>query len=104
MGDWIKLCDVTEVAEGEAKAFTVGGKRLCTVFDGERVFALDDLCNHGQAYLSDGYCDIEDGVVECPLHGGLFNYRDGSPQGDPVDKPNRSYATRIENDQVMVEL
>jgi len=65
---------------------------------------LDDLCNHGQAFLSEGFCDTEDCVIECPLHGGLFDYRDGSPQGDPVEKPQRNYPVRLEGGRLVVQL
>lgn len=102
--NWVVLCKTDEVAAGEAKAFTIDDKRLCAVNDGESYFVLDDLCTHGQAFLSEGYCDIEECVLECPLHGGLVNYRDGSAAGDPVEKPTRSYAVRIDGNDVLVSL
>lgn len=101
---WTELCAVDAVPEGEARKFSVGDKRLCAVNDGTTYFVVDDLCTHGTAYLSDGYCDIDECVLECPLHGGLFDYRDGSPQGDPAEKPVHSYAVRIDNGTVMVRL
>ena len=102
--NWVAVCRTDEVAAEEAGSFEVADRRLCVINDGENWFAIDDLCNHGQAFLSEGYCDVEDCVIECPLHGGLFDYRDGSPKGPPVDKPMRTYAVRIEGDQVMVQL
>lgn len=101
---WIELCPVDAVPEGEAKAFVVGPHRLCAVNDGSAYHVVDDLCTHGMAYLSEGYCDVEECVLECPLHGGLFSYRDGSPQGDPAEKPVRSYPTQIEAGVVKVKL
>lgn len=101
---WVALCAVDDVPEGEAKAFLLGERRLCAVNDGESYYVVDDLCTHGMAYLSEGYCDVDECVLECPLHGGLFNYRDGSPQGDPAEKPVRSYPTRIEDGVVQVQL
>lgn len=101
---WTELCPVDAVAEGEAKAFFLGEKRLCAVNDGATYFVVDDLCSHGVAYLSEGYCDTDECQLECPLHGGLFDYRDGSPQGDPAEKPVRSYPIRIEDGRVMVQL
>ncbi|MFB9947969.1 non-heme iron oxygenase ferredoxin subunit [Rhizobium puerariae] len=101
---WTDLCGIDEVGEGEAKAFLIGPKRLCAVNDGQNFFVVDDLCTHGVAYLSEGYCDTEECVLECPLHGGLFDYRDGSAQGDPAEKPVRSYAVLVEGNRVKVKL
>ncbi len=101
---WTDLCSVEDIGEGEAKAIFVGEKRLCAVNDGKNFFVVDDLCTHGAAYLSDGYCDIGECVLECPLHGGLFDYRDGCPRGDPAEKPVKSYPVLIEGDRLKVQL
>lgn len=101
---WTPVCAAGDVPEGEARAITVDGRRLCVINAPDGWFALDDLCNHGQAYLSEGYCDTDDCQIECPLHGGLFDYRDGSPQGDPVDKPMRTYPLRLTGGTVEVAL
>ncbi len=101
---WTKLCAVDHVPEGEHRAIFIADKRLCAVNDGSTYFVVDDLCTHGVAYLSDGYCDTDDMVVECPLHGGLFCYRSGDPQGKPAEKPVRNYEVRIVDGDVMVQL
>lgn len=101
---WTEICGEGEVPSGEARGFEIAGRRLCVIRDAAQWYALDDLCNHGQAYLSEGFCDTDDCFIECPLHGGLFDYRDGSPQGDPVEKPMRTYPIRVEDGKVMVEL
>jgi nitrite reductase/ring-hydroxylating ferredoxin subunit len=101
---WTDLCAADELPQGEAKAVFVGSKRLCVVNDGVRFYAVDDLCTHGMAYLSEGYCDTDDCILECPLHGGLFDYRDGSAQGDPAEKPVRSYPVMVDGDRLKVQL
>lgn len=101
---WEVVCLQQDVSEGEAKSFFVQDKRLCIINDGSNFYAIDDLCTHGVAYLSEGFCDTSDCVVECPLHGGLFDYRDGSPQGCPAEKPVNSYNIILEDGKVMVKL
>ncbi|HEY0297336.1 MAG TPA: non-heme iron oxygenase ferredoxin subunit [Bordetella sp.] len=101
---WSDVCQAGEVDEGDAKAFHVNGKRLCVVNDGKGYYALDDVCTHGMAFLSDGFCDPEEGVIECPLHGGLFSYCDGSVKGAPAERPTRVYPILVENDVVKVRL
>ena len=102
--EWRPLCDVDAVEPGTHKVFHLGGRRLCAINDGGVYHVLDDQCTHGVAYLSEGYLDTDEAVVECPLHGGLFCYRDGSPKGDPAEKPVRSHPTRIEGRMVSVGL
>lgn len=101
---WTALCPAAQLETGDAKAFCVGDKRLCLVNGGDAYYAVDDLCTHGMAYLSDGFCDLEEGVLECPLHGGLFSYRDGRAQGAPVEKPVKSYPIEIADGMVRVRL
>jgi nitrite reductase/ring-hydroxylating ferredoxin subunit len=101
---WTDLCALSEIAEGEAKAIFLGERRLCAVNDGQRYFVVEDLCTHGVAFLSDGYCDTDDCVLECPLHGGLFDYRNGSPKGDPAEKPVKTYAVLVDGDRLKVQL
>lgn len=104
MSGWTDLCALDDLAEGEARGFAPAGRRICAVRDADGVFVVDDLCTHGVAYLSEGYCDTSDCVLECPLHGGLFSYRDGSPQGDPAEKPVRTYPVRVHDGIVQVQL
>jgi len=102
--EWKELCTADDVPEGEARGFTLGTHRYCVVNDGASFFVVDDLCTHGVAYLSEGYCDTEECVLECPLHGGLFDYRTGGACGDPAEKSVRNYPIRIEDGKVMVQL
>jgi nitrite reductase/ring-hydroxylating ferredoxin subunit len=67
--------------------------------DGE-VFATHNICTHGLANLSDGY--LEDGLIECPLHQGLFNVKTGEAAGAPCVKAIKTFPTRLDGDQISV--
>lgn len=101
---WSTLCGEGDLPDGEARAFEIDGTRLCLVNDTGMFYCVDDLCTHGRAFLSEGYCDTEDCVLECPLHGGLFNYTNGEAAGDPVEKPVKTYPVRVESGKVQVQL
>lgn len=101
---WTELCAADAVEDGAHKAFFIGAKRLCAVNHGGAYHVVDDLCTHGVAYLSEGYLDTDECVLECPLHGGLFSYHDGCPKGDPAEKPVRKYETQVVDGVVMVAL
>ncbi len=69
---------------------------------GERVYAMNDLCTHEEAFLSEGYFDPDELEVECPLHGSCFNVADGSVRILPATKPEITYEVRIEDGEVLV--
>jgi naphthalene 1,2-dioxygenase ferredoxin component len=40
-----------------------------------QLYATHNICTHAHAMLSDGWLDGD--VIECPLHGGLFEVKTG---------------------------
>ncbi len=102
MAQWHDAGAADAVAEGETVGVSVAGIAVALFrLDGE-VFALHDLCSHGQARLSDGF--VEDGCVECPLHQGLVDIRNGAPRSEPIIDPVRTYPARIVDGRVQVEV
>lgn len=102
MGEWHDAGAADAVAEGETLGVAVAGIPVALFrLDGE-VFALHDLCSHGQARLSDGF--VEDGCVECPLHQGLVDIRNGAPRSEPITEPIRSYPARVVDGRVQIEV
>lgn len=97
----IRLCSVNEI-DDKLHRFSVGGLDLCvTKVDGE-VFAIDDTCTHAEVSLSEGE---RDGMaVECFLHGARFDLRTGAVLSPPATQPVKSYHTRIEGNDVLVEI
>ncbi|WP_376098531.1 non-heme iron oxygenase ferredoxin subunit [Roseomonas sp. CCTCC AB2023176] len=86
-------------ADGVLAANVEGRSLALYLVDGE-VFATDDLCTHGAARLSEGYLDGD--LIECPLHQGLFNVRDGSPAGAPCTVPVKSYTAKVEGGEILI--
>ncbi len=99
---WQAACRIDAVAEGAALGVTVAGRRICIVRHEGTFFALNDTCTHGQAFLSEGFCDAVECVLECPLHGGLVDFRTGRAAGAPIEKDAPVYATRIEGDLLLI--
>lgn len=102
MTDWHDAAATDELVEGEVLAVSVAGVPVALFLVEEGVFALHDLCSHGQARLSDGY--VEDGCVECPLHQGLVDIRSGAARSAPITEPVRSYPVRRVGDRIEVGL
>jgi nitrite reductase/ring-hydroxylating ferredoxin subunit len=102
MARWQDAASADAVTDDGVLAVSVGGAQLALFRIGNEVFALLDLCSHGQARLSDGY--VEDGCVECPLHQGLVDIRTGAPRKQPITEPVQSYPARVRDGRIEIEI
>lgn len=79
------------------------GRRLIAVYDSPSgIFASLALCNHGGADLCDGYFDGH--VIECPLHQGAFDVRDGRPVAAPATRPMKMLPVRVQGGMVQIRI
>jgi nitrite reductase/ring-hydroxylating ferredoxin subunit len=99
---WKVIARVTDVEPGAVKACRVGNIPLALYNLDNEFFATHDICTHAQACLSDGY--LEDGKIECPLHQGVFDVRTGHAVSGPVDTNIKTFAVRVEGDDVLADL
>jgi naphthalene 1,2-dioxygenase system ferredoxin subunit len=97
-----RLCRLSDLGIGEMRGFRVGGRMIAVYRLEDGVYATEDKCPHGLARLSDGYLD--DGIVECPLHGGCFDVRSGRAVAPPVDGSIDTFAVAIEDGVLIVAL
>jgi nitrite reductase/ring-hydroxylating ferredoxin subunit len=65
-------------------------------------YAVDDVCTHEFAYLSEGYCEA--GVIECPLHQARFDVTTGATLGPPAAECLARYRTEVSGAIVRVYL
>ena len=72
---WQKVCQLNDLADGESVITEVAGEYVyASLYDGNiRIF--DARCPHHDTNLS--YAAINDGEVECPLHGWRFDVGTG---------------------------
>jgi NAD(P)H-dependent nitrite reductase small subunit len=98
---WRTVCRVGELADGEGKTVTVGGRLIAVFHTQGQYYAIDDTCPHMGASLSGGY--IEEGIVTCPWHAWRFRLRDGVWADNPRIKLG-CYAVRVEGEAVQVRL
>ena len=101
-GNWVRACALAELGAESALAVEVDGTEVAVVRSGDAYYAIADLCSHAAIPLSEG--DVEDGKIECWLHGSLFDLATGKPSGLPATKPVPTYAVTVEGDDVLVEM
>lgn len=100
--NWIDVAARDEVPDDDVTAANAGGLELALYAVDGKVYATANICTHGHARLCDGFLDGHE--IECPLHQGKFDIRDGRPTCDPVTEPVRSFPVKIENSRVFVDL
>lgn len=99
---WKTICATTQVREDYPYGGKVDGKDIGVfLVDGE-YFAIENICPHAYALLSQGF--VEDGKVECPLHEAMFDLRSGRCLREPGGRDLRTYPVRIEGGDVWVDL
>lgn len=84
-----------------ARGFEVGGRRVAVFRTPEGLFALDDICSHEYALLSEG--EVWDGEVYCPKHGSRFSLSTGAVAGLPATDPVPTWKVKLEGGGIWVE-
>lgn len=84
---------LSELPCGRMRACVVAGREIVICHTREGVFALDNICTHAHARLCEGR--LRGTRLVCPLHGAVFDVRDGHVLGTPAEIPLVTYAVRI---------
>lgn len=99
---WLDVLAEDELPVDDVWPVLAGGRDIALYTVAGAVYATDNLCTHGHARLCDGF--LEGHEIECPLHQGRFDVRDGRPLCEPVTEPLRHYPVRIEGGRVFVQM
>ena len=102
MSDYVKACAVADVPDEGAVRVVVGGIPLAVVRSEGEVYAIFDVCSHQDVPLSEG--EVEEGTIECWLHGSRFDLSTGRPTSLPATRPVPVYPVKIDGDDVLVAL
>jgi 3-phenylpropionate/trans-cinnamate dioxygenase ferredoxin component len=101
--DFVRVCSVADLPAVGAVQAEIAGHRVAIARDSAGdIHAIDDTCSHANVSLSEG--DVEDGEIECWLHGSRFDLRSGKPTGLPATAPIAVYPVKIDGDDVFVSM
>ena len=98
---WVRVAALADLDEGAAFPARLGNRPIALYRLDGQIHALDDLCTHALALLSQGF--IEDGAVECPLHGARFDIASGRCLMGPATVDLRVYTVRVDGNDVYVQ-
>lgn len=100
--NWIDVTATDAVPEEDVIGIDIAGKSLALYQVEGEIYATDNICTHGNARLCDGF--LEGNEIECPLHQGKFDIRNGKAMCAPLTEDIRTYPVKIEGSRVFVDL
>jgi 3-phenylpropionate/trans-cinnamate dioxygenase ferredoxin component len=100
MKGFVKVGATSALADDTPMHVEVGRTPICLVRTQGEVMAVLDVCSHAEVALSDG--DVEQGTVECWLHGSRFDLRTGKPTGLPATEAVPVFPVRVDGDDIYV--
>ena len=103
---WYKVLKEGTMKDGDLFKATIEGKEVLIINDAGKYFATSCYCTHEDYDLSEGFMD--DHQLICPNHFATFNPKDGQvispPEGSGDISALKSYKTKVENGEVLIEL
>jgi nitrite reductase/ring-hydroxylating ferredoxin subunit len=94
--------DVAGLAPGQTHAVSAHGRDLLVCNAEGRFYAIENRCPHAMVRLDAAV--LLGCILECPVHGGRIDVRDGSPQRNPIRRPAQTYRVRAAGTQIEIEL
>lgn len=101
MSDWILVAEAAAVEPGHYETIDLDGS-IVSVFNINGAFhAIEDVCTHDGAMLTNGKPIAGDEVV-CPRHGARFCVRTGEALSPPAYEPTATFPVKVEDGKVYI--
>ena len=97
---WIYAGELSAVTEDTPLAVKADGTAVGIYTLNGCVHALEDVCPHADALLTQGFVDGEH--VECPLHGALFHIPTGKCTKGPAERDLVRFDTKVEAGKIFL--
>jgi len=92
--------DVADLAPGQTRAVEAFGAQLLVCNAEGRFYAIENRCPHALVRLDSAM--LTGCILECPVHGGRLDVRDGSPQRRPIRTPAITFPVRESAGQIEI--
>jgi len=98
------VCAFNDLAPGSATRFDVDGTAVAVVRIGDDVYAIGDVCSHGEVSLSEGEVLCAEKELECWKHGSSFSLETGEPQTLPATRPVPVFVAQVVDGNVEINI
>jgi nitrite reductase/ring-hydroxylating ferredoxin subunit len=102
LSQFTKVATTSDLADGRMMAVDAENEEILLARIGDNYYAINNICSHAAAWLDQGYLLPATCEVQCPLHEGKFDLRNGDPTAEPCEEAVESYAVRIEGNDILV--
>jgi nitrite reductase/ring-hydroxylating ferredoxin subunit len=102
MGEWQDVAARDQLDPDFPLGVEVNGQAIGLYLVDDQVHAIEDVCPHAEALLSQGF--VENGVVECPLHGAQFEITTGKCLNEIGERDIRCFPVKVENGRVVIQI
>ncbi|MDS1268766.1 non-heme iron oxygenase ferredoxin subunit [Lipingzhangella sp. LS1_29] len=100
--EFVRACSLSDLPEQGALSVEIGSTPIALARSDGEVYAVRDVCSHAEVALSEG--EVEDGTIECWLHGSCFDLSSGAAINPPATKPVPTYPVKIDGEDVLVSV
>ena len=101
-GNWHRVGAADEITEDAPGSLKVGEDQIGVFRVDGAYYAIEDICPHAFALLSQGFVEGEE--VECPLHEAVFHIPTGKCLREPADRDLKTYETKVEDGAVYIRV
>ena len=102
MTEWVSVDGIAALPPGSCMRADVDGDDVLVVNVAGALYAMDNICTHEYAQLSDG--ELQGREIECPLHGARFDVTTGEALTPPAYDDLRMYEVRVEGNVIQVRI
>ena len=95
------VAHTTDIPPGTTKRVDAAGNDVLLCNVAGTIYAIEDVCTHDGGALDQG--ELEGTRIMCPRHGAFFDVTTGTALTLPAILPVRTFAVRIENEDVFVD-
>tara|TARA_Y100000994_G_scaffold224397_1_gene206036 strand:- start:534 stop:839 length:306 start_codon:yes stop_codon:yes gene_type:complete len=101
MPKWNNIGSISKYNNGNQWLVEIGKKPVALFKYNNNYYAIKNSCSHQGYPLAEG--NLKDCMIECPLHGWVYDIRDGKCLSLP-DKKTLTYQVREKNNSLEVFL
>jgi 3-phenylpropionate/trans-cinnamate dioxygenase ferredoxin subunit len=100
--EWHDVAAPGDVSEDMPLSVKVGEREIGVYSVNGQYCALEDVCPHAYALLSQGF--VEGDEIECPLHGARFHIPTGKCTKEPGGRDLACYPVKLEGGRLYVKV